>query len=148
MFSKESVMNRIAKTAVAALAGFAAVAATMAPAQADHWRRHHNDDALAAGLIGLAAGAIIVGALSEPSPRVIYEQPRVIYHPRPRPVTVYDYPPAPRRHYEPEVITYDDGVEPWSREWFRYCSNRYRSFNPETGTYRGYDGRSHFCAGN
>ncbi len=140
-------MNRFTKTAVAAIVGLSSIAATVAPASADHWRRHHrNNDAIAAGILGLAAGAIIVGALSEPSPRVIYEERRVY---RPRPVTVYDYPPAPRRHYEPEVITYaDEALEPWTRDWFRYCSNRYRSFNAETGTYRGYDGLNHFCTAN
>lgn len=36
-------------------------------------------------------------------------------------------------------------LEPWSRDWYRYCDNKYRSFNPRTGTYRGFDGRDHFC---
>ncbi|MAY63701.1 MAG: hypothetical protein CML29_15975 [Rhizobiales bacterium] len=36
-------------------------------------------------------------------------------------------------------------LEPWTRDWYRYCDNRYRSFNPDTGTYRGFDGRDHFC---
>jgi hypothetical protein len=40
------------------------------------------------------------------------------------------------------------GFEPWSRSWYNYCSDRYRSFNPNTGTYRGYDGRDHFCTAN
>ncbi len=145
-------MNIITKSAIAALVGIASLAPTFTAAEAGDWRREHhrpiysqrhNNDALAAGILGLAAGAIIVGALSQPEP--VY-QPRRIY--RERPISVYDYPPAPRRHYEPEVITYDSGLEPWSREWFRYCSNRYRSFNPETGTYRGYDGQNHFCAAN
>ena len=139
-------MNKFTKTAIAAVVGFASVASTFATAEAGDWRRnhrrpvivhHHNNDALAAGILGLAAGAIIVGALSQPEP---------VY--RSRPVTVYDYPPAPRQYYEPEVIAYDEGLEPCSREWFRYCTNRYRSFNPETGTYRGYDGLNHFCAAN
>lgn len=38
-------------------------------------------------------------------------------------------------------------LEPWSKEWFGWCVKRYRSFNPETGTYRGYDGADHFCGG-
>ncbi|HMF66086.1 MAG TPA: BA14K family protein, partial [Phyllobacterium sp.] len=38
-----------------------------------------------------------------------------------------------------------DGAQPWSPGWYRYCANRYRSFNPETGTFRGYDGRDYFC---
>ena len=36
-------------------------------------------------------------------------------------------------------------LEPWSREWFRYCESRYRSFDPGSGTFVGYDGREHFC---
>ena len=37
------------------------------------------------------------------------------------------------------------GLEPWSPGWYRYCEDKYRSFNARTGTYRGYDGRDHFC---
>ncbi|AXS42677.1 BA14K family protein [Breoghania sp. L-A4] len=33
----------------------------------------------------------------------------------------------------------------WSRGWYRDCDRRYRSFNPRTGYYMGYDGRRHFC---
>ena len=29
--------------------------------------------------------------------------------------------------------------------WYDYCARTYRSFNPQTGTYRGYDGRDHPC---
>ena len=36
-------------------------------------------------------------------------------------------------------------LEPWSKAWFGYCTNRYRSFDPETGRYYGYDGEYHFC---
>ena len=35
--------------------------------------------------------------------------------------------------------------EPWTRPWYDYCSQRYRSFNPDSGTFVGYDGREHFC---
>lgn len=53
----------------------------------------------------------------------------------------------------PRVITYDEtvgsvasaGAEPWSREWLRYCSGRFRTFDADTGTYKGYDGQRHFC---
>ena len=34
---------------------------------------------------------------------------------------------------------------PWSPGWYRYCSSKYRSFNPHTGYFVGYDGRHHFC---
>lgn len=29
--------------------------------------------------------------------------------------------------------------------WLAYCASRYRSFDPVSGTYRGYDGRRHVC---
>jgi hypothetical protein len=30
-------------------------------------------------------------------------------------------------------------------DWMSYCFSRYRSFDPATGTYMGYDGRRHRC---
>lgn len=36
---------------------------------------------------------------------------------------------------------------PWSPPWLAYCTDRYKSFNPETGRYFGYDGEYHFCQG-
>lgn len=92
-------------------------------------RRHHNNnnnnDAIALGIIGLGAAAIIGGAIANSNnPRVIYQQPSA-----PRAVSGGRY-------------------EPWSRSWFQYCSNKFRSFNASTGTYRGYDGRDHFCVAN
>jgi hypothetical protein len=148
-------MNRVFKSAVALIAGAASVFVPLASANAGDYYydedgflierrvvvRHHRrdrNDALAAGVIGLAAGAIIGGALAQQRARPVYRQ-----------VPVYDAypdaPPAPRRQ---RVITYSDQVEPWTRDWYRYCSNRYRSFNATTGTYRGYDGRNRFCVVN
>jgi hypothetical protein len=88
-------------------------------------RRHNNNEAIALGIIGLGAAAIIGGAIANSNnPRVIYQQPSA-----PRAVSGGRY-------------------EPWSNSWFQYCSNKYRSFNASTGTYRGYDGRDHFCVVN
>ena len=71
-------MNRFAKASVLALATAATVIAPMTQASADDWRlrRHHrNGDALIAGAIGLAAGAIIIGALSEQNrPQRVYRE--------------------------------------------------------------------------
>ena len=150
-------MNKFVKSAIAMVAGLSSVCVPLATANAGDWfydedgviverhivRRHHrNDDALAAGIIGLAAGAIIIGALNQ--------RPAPVY--RPRPVyqqPIYDtYPDAPLPPRQTRVIRYSDQVEPWTRDWVRYCSNRYRSFNATTGTYRGYDGRNHFCTVN
>ncbi|MGJ8571328.1 MAG: BA14K family protein [Hoeflea sp.] len=88
-------------------------------------RRHNNNKAIALGIIGLGAAVIIGGAIANSNnPRVIYQQPST-----PRAVSGGRY-------------------EPWSRSWFQYCSNRFRSFDASTGTYRGYDGRDHFCVAN
>lgn len=100
-------------------------------------RRHRDRDngnvgaAIALGVIGTA---IIAGALSQPqNPAPVYRHPG------------NTYPPAPAPHTSRVVTTYGSTFEPWSREWYNWCDNRYRSFNPNTGTYRGYDGRDHFC---
>lgn len=62
------------------------------------------------------------------------------------------YPAAPsaRRDNGPRVVTYDESVgggalEPWSAGWVDYCSDKYRTFDARTGTYKGYDGLKHFC---
>ena len=145
-------MNRFAKTAILAAASLAAITAPLATASADSWgrhgwdrpyhrhRHHNNGDAIAAGVIGLAAGALIGSALSQPQPT--YVRPAPVYAPPPPPPAYY--PPAPAR----QTTYYRASYEPWSRGWYQYCSNRYRSFNPNTGTYRGYDGLDHFCSAN
>lgn len=162
-------MNRFAKAAILATASFAAIAAPITAASADSWgynrggwnrpgwggpdryydrrpdwnrpRHRGHGDAIAAGVIGLAAGAIIAGALAQPQRPTYYApQPRVIYEQQ---APVY-YRQAPAR------VTYQSsaGFEPWTRPWFNYCSQRYRSFNSQTGTYRGFDGADHFCTAN
>ncbi|PLW77268.1 BA14K family protein [Cohaesibacter celericrescens] len=48
----------------------------------------------------------------------------------------------PNRHHR---VRHSGRPAPWTRAWYRYCDARYRSFNPRTGYFRGYDGRRHFC---
>lgn len=89
--------------------------------------RNRDRDAIVLGIIGLGAAAVIGGAIANShnnNPRVIYQQPS---HPR---------------------AVRGGSYEPWSQSWFRFCSNKYRSFNASTGTFRGYDGRDHFCVAN
>lgn len=93
-----------------------------------HYRRHGND-AAAAAIIGLATGAIIAGALTTRVPQPTYVVP--------------EYRPA-----RPKVITLGSDLEPWTTGWYQWCDARYRSFNPKTGTFRGYDGQDHFCVPN
>lgn len=84
-------------------------------------RRSSNGlNALGAGIIGLGVGAVIGSALT---PREVYVAPP------PRPV-------YRRAGYRPPA---------WSEEWYNYCYARYRSFNPRTGTFIGYDGYERFC---
>jgi hypothetical protein len=149
-------MHRFTRTAILATAAVALASAPLASATAhefhrdQHWRHHrHHDDAgvaIAAGVLGLAAGAIIGGALATPPQPQPYGPPPA-YVPDPDYTPDY-YPPAPKTN-GPTVITVHDGGElaPWSPEWNRYCANRYPTFNPRTGTYRGYDGHDHFCVG-
>lgn len=125
----------------------AAVAATTLaaiPAEAgERWHRARhgsNGDLLAAGIVGLAVGALAAGAIGAGREEPVYVNP--YRHPRPQPDRDYVID-------EPVDVVVDDldepSYEPWSRAWFRYCSERYRSFDPETGTYVGYDGRERFC---
>ena len=95
--------------------------------------RHRNGrDAVVGGALGLATGLIIGGAIAS--------QPRYVER------DVYvdpGYYPAPRPVYRRQVVV--PTYEPWTQSWYRYCSQRYRSFNPRTGTFVGYDGLEHFC---
>lgn len=146
-------MNRILKSTVLGLAVAATTLAALPAAQAgDGWRRggyHHRydnrtGDLLAAGALGLAAGAIVGGIVAANNGPAyyapVYREPR----PRPRPYRGY-YVAEPNVVYARPVHA---SVEPWSGGWYRYCENRYRSFDPRTGTYMGYDGVRHFCTAN
>lgn len=125
-------MNRTLKTTVAAGLVVALGAATL-PAAANaggyyHGRyyggpRYNPGAAAAAGIIGFAAGAALGSALSAPR----------YYAPAPAP---YYAPPAPVTYAKPQ---------PWTPGWYSYCSAKYRSFNPQTGYFLGYDGQYHFC---
>lgn len=143
-------MKRLFKLTILSAAVAATTLAALPGAEAgERWRhhRHHNNggDVVAAGVLGLAVGALAAGAATaspryyEPAPRYyepdyVYVEPRYSYR-RVRPARVY-------------VDDYAGGLEPWTPEWYRYCENRYRSFDPRSGTFIGYDGVQHFCAAN
>lgn len=137
-------MNRYLKSAVLAFAVAATTLSSFGAAEArdrDHWRhgRHHNNDAAwAAGAAGLVTGVIVGNAIAN-TPRYddgYYREPprRVYVEPEYRPV---------RRVYRERVVV--GTLEPWSPEWYDFCENTYRSFNPRSGTFVGYDGMEHFC---
>lgn len=98
-------------------------------------RRHRDRDALIGGALGLATGVIIGGALAS-QPR--YAEPRYVEPGYVEP----EYYPEPERRV---IYRQAPSFEPWTQSWYDYCARRYRSFNPQSGTFVGYDGREHFC---
>lgn len=137
-------MNRIAKTLLLTATAAALTLSAIGEASArDRWYRHHNngDAAIVGGALGLATGLVVGSAIAN-QPRY-YDEPRYIdppYEPEYEAVPVYRAPPPPP-YYAPVRA----GLEPWTPQWSRYCSYRYRTFDPSSGTYVGNDGREHFC---
>ena len=72
---------------------------------------------------GILGGAIIGGALASP------------YYYRPYYGPSY-YAPPPPAYYAPSYAPSDS---------VSYCAQRFRSYDPRTGTYMGYDGYRHPC---
>ena len=66
---------------------------------------------------------------------------RRYYSARPR---VYVNPPL--RLAQPQRVPYTKtGLAPFSPDWVAYCARKFRSFNPNTGTYLAYSGKYRFC---
>jgi hypothetical protein len=99
----------------------------------DDWRGHRpppprvvirdrdRHDDYATGIMGFLGGMAVGSALDNNGRiPVIRQQPE---------------------RYEPRPVA----LRPWSSSWYRWCDARYRSFDPRTGTYVGFDGRKRFC---
>ncbi len=113
--------KKLAITGLAiALAAAALVTTGTGAAQAKN--NYWVPGAAAAG--GFVAGAVIGSALSQPR---YYAPPPAYVEP------VY---PAPVYYARPA---------PWTPEWYRYCSTRFRTFNPDTGYYFYRPGQARFC---
>ena len=81
--------------------------------------------------------------------------PPYYYHPYDR--RAYPYRSrvyvAPRRyvaprHYvgRPQRVPYTKtGLAPFTPQWIAYCARKFKSFNPNTGTYLAYSGKYRFC---
>lgn len=117
-------------------------------------KKSDKGDLVAAGVIGLALGAIIASEANKNNrhsskPSYQYDAYRQPHSGQRIQLDRYGNPisQAPISRNQPDVITYQGSasLEPWSQGWREWCSNRYRSFNPQTGTFRGYDGFDHFC---
>ncbi len=114
---------------VAAALGIAFTVAA-GPANAQYrWHGGHGA-AVGAGIAGFAAGALLGGAIAGSR--------------------YYGYAPG---YYDDGYAPgyYDDGyapgvvVGPPAGDAEGYCVQRFRSYNPNTGMYLGYDGRYHPC---
>lgn len=90
------------------------------------YHRGWGGAALGAGAVGLATGAILGGALASPG----YGYGSGYYAPAP----VYVEPEATGTVYSGGV----GGDE-------AYCIRRFKSYDPASGTYLGYDGLRHSC---
>lgn len=79
-------------------------------------RRYNGGAAVGAGIAGLAAGAIIAGAIANQNREPVYGD---------------GY--------------YEGGAAPVMGDEVSYCMQRFRSYDPNSGTYLGYDGIRHAC---
>jgi hypothetical protein len=104
-------------TAIAlAVAMTGATALATSPASAQRWH-HHRSGGWWGPAAGFAAGALIGSALT-----------------------------APRYYYGPGYGYYDDyAYEAPGGNAVAYCMQRFRSYDPASGTYLGYDGERHPC---
>ena len=156
-------MNRFVSAALAAVIAAGAVSAGTSAASADPWRHgggyhhgggwnhgggwyhgggyrhdhyrggwHHHDNgaAVAAGIGGLALGAIVGSALASPG----YDEPA--YYDRPVPVERV-YPVRRAYRVEPRSVYYGNHAT--------VCAEHYKSYDPRTDTFLGYDGYRHRC---
>jgi len=141
-------MNMFAKLAtVAAVAG--AMAVPMASPSQAAW--HHHGDRGTAAAIGFGAGALVGAAAANAAygPDYYgadYGYDSYAYAPGPG----YAYAPGPGYGYAPTAgyayapgpgyaTSYEDGNDA------SYCQQRFRSYDPRSGTYMGYDGLRHSC---
>ncbi|TYC51361.1 BA14K family protein [Rhodobacterales bacterium] len=56
------------------------------------------------------------------------------------------YVAPPRYQGQPQRVPYTKtGLAPFTPAWYAYCSRKFKSFNPNTGTYLAYSGKYRFC---
>ncbi|THD45428.1 MAG: BA14K family protein [Bradyrhizobium sp.] len=106
----------------------------------DYGRNNFGGD-VAAGVAGLAAGAIIGGAIDQDYGYGYGYGPDYDYqagaYPSGSYVQTYPVDPDAGVVYGPQVAEGDDTVA--------YCQRTFHSYDPASGTYLGYDGMRHSC---
>ena len=69
-----------------------------------------------------------------------------VYVAPPRYVAPRRYVAPPRYVGQPQRVPYTkNGLAPFTPQWAAYCSHKFKSFNPNTGTYLAYSGKYRFC---
>jgi hypothetical protein len=151
-------MKKLASAALAVMIGVAPLAATTASADWNGGPKGHvyypqkkpqpyqpqvqrnNGGGWKPGTgVGFAAGALVgvgIGVLATRPPAPVYYAPPPVYYPPPAPV-YYDAP-------QPPPPVYYSG---WTEAHVEWCLSQYRSYNPATNTYPGYDGYTYECFG-
>lgn len=100
---------------------------------------------------GVAVGALVVAAIAHPgwggtayAAGPAYGATEPLYAPNytgTAPLYAPNY--ARTALYGPGYVT--TALAAGSPEWYRYCENRYRTFNPQTGYFIDSTGQPHFC---
>lgn len=118
---------------------FAVVLAAFAltPQQAEA----HHKGRIAAGIV---AGAIVAGALAHHHHKRRYYYNHNYHHGSGYYYQKHHHYQKPRYHYQNQY--YHSGrPAPWTPAWYRYCSAKYRSFDPRSGTFQPYHGHRRLC---
>ncbi|MEN0087042.1 MAG: BA14K family protein [Pseudomonadota bacterium] len=111
-------------------------------------RNNNRNGAIAAGIIGLAAGAIIANEFGRNNRRNQHVQvTRPPQYEPPIPVRRIDRVPLSQLRAQQTQVTHSTRSNGWigSREWLRHCTAKYRSFNPRTGQFLSYSGQYKLC---
>lgn len=115
---------------VAALIG----AVTIASIDSASARRNRTGAVVAGAAAGLILGGLIASQGSRGPYYGGYYAPGPAYY---DPGPAYYYAPAPTYYAPPPPRYYGDPIA--------YCMSRFRSYDPYSMTYMGYDGRRHPC---
>ncbi|EJF88369.1 hypothetical protein ME1_00688 [Bartonella vinsonii subsp. arupensis OK-94-513] len=105
-----------------------------------HVNSGNSGEALVVGVLGLAAAAVLGKMLTKS------EQPKIIYQTPPQNKIIYQNSPQKQVIYNVQPSVQNLPLDQASKaKWLEYCTKKYRSFNPKTGTFRGHDGLDHPC---
>src|ERR1700722_12853833 len=100
---------------------------------------------IAAGTAAVAAGALIGGAIATQNQRYYYLQEGGYYYPQ---NGGYYFPAQAYSGYSDPGYAYSDAAPLYNNgDSVAYCEQTYRSYDPASGSYLGYDGYRHACPG-